>query len=472
MAISYGNEIVNSGSSVGKRGFRVYADYAVTQTETSWYVNVRLGVQQVTGGSMSWASGRLYWSISGGGISTGTIGGSAVSLSDNQSKLLTGYYKSTTYNRTTSAQSVSITCNLTGKHPSSWHGTSTVTLTFAIPARTSYRVSYNGNGATGGSTASQTKYYGYNLTVNSNGFTKTGYSFVRWNTAANGTGTNYAAGSAYSANAAVTLYAQWTKNQYTIVYNANGGSGTMANDVFYYDTDYTLKANAFTREDYLFLGWATSATGSVQYADKAAVRNLAASGTVNLYAVWRYRYSEPDLQNPSAYRTSSNVEDDAGTGAMVSVHVTPALYEASIGSSAYITTTVAAYYKLSTDSTYTQLGSAKTTSKVQTLSWQAADSTFSEEQQYDIMFVAQVVVSSKVKTSSNVSTFISTASFLVDMSPTDNSIGIFTSAPADDSVVLIGKGGDIVLELDDNAASGVDYELLEALRALGWITTT
>ena len=46
-----------------------------------------------------------------------------------------------------------------------------------------------------------------------NSFTRSGYSFVNWNTAANGSGASYTNGAAYSFAASTTLYAQWKKNK-------------------------------------------------------------------------------------------------------------------------------------------------------------------------------------------------------------------------------------------------------------------
>lgn len=91
----------------------------------------------------------------------------------------------------------------------------------SIPAAT-YAVTYNGNGADGGSTSNQTKTYNTSLTLRSNGFTRTGYTFTGWNTKANGTGTSYAAGASYTANAAVTLYAQWVRANIPVYVNVSG----------------------------------------------------------------------------------------------------------------------------------------------------------------------------------------------------------------------------------------------------------
>lgn len=90
----------------------------------------------------------------------------------------------------------------------SYTGNAALTL-YAVWQKVTYAVTYNGNGSTGGSTAAQTKEYGTALTLRNNGFTKTNYNFVKWNTKADGTGTSYAAGASYTGNAALTLYAIW-----------------------------------------------------------------------------------------------------------------------------------------------------------------------------------------------------------------------------------------------------------------------
>ena len=94
--------------------------------------------------------------------------------------------------------------------------------TVTVPPVMTYTVSYNGNGSTGGSTSSQTKVSGTALTLRQNGYTRTGYNFVRWNTKADGSGTNYSAGGTYTANAAVTLYAQWAKASIPVYANVGG----------------------------------------------------------------------------------------------------------------------------------------------------------------------------------------------------------------------------------------------------------
>lgn len=73
-------------------------------------------------------------------------------------------------------------------------------------------VSYNSNDGSG-SMDSQTFYPddGESVTIKANGFTRSGYSFVNWNTSRDGRGTSYNAGAKYSGNG-ISLYAQWKIN--------------------------------------------------------------------------------------------------------------------------------------------------------------------------------------------------------------------------------------------------------------------
>lgn len=87
---------------------------------------------------------------------------------------------------------------------------------------------------------------------------------------------------------AVTLYAKWVANQYSVEFSVNDGAGTMPSQAFVYDTAQTLETNKFTKEGYTFKGCSTTADGQVVYTDGASVYNLTSTnnGTVTLYAVW------------------------------------------------------------------------------------------------------------------------------------------------------------------------------------------
>ncbi|MBR6018296.1 MAG: InlB B-repeat-containing protein [Paludibacteraceae bacterium] len=85
------------------------------------------------------------------------------------------------------------------------------------------------------------------------------------------------------------LNSSYTYNYYKyITFNANGGSGSMAQQEI--ENSGTLTANSFTRANCVFTGWNTSADGSgTAYSDQAAITATASSkGPVTLYAQWTF----------------------------------------------------------------------------------------------------------------------------------------------------------------------------------------
>ena len=101
----------------------------------------------------------------------------------------------------------------------------------------------------------------------------------------------------------VTGTADISTFSYSVKFNANGGTGTMANESFTYGTAKALTANAFKRTGYTFHGWATSASGAKVYNDKQSVSNLTqtSGAVVNLYAVWKSAlYMVVDLSSGSS----------------------------------------------------------------------------------------------------------------------------------------------------------------------------
>ena len=86
-----------------------------------------------------------------------------------------------------------------------------------------------------------------------------------------GGGTSYADAASYPFTADVTLYAQWTAlPNHTVIFNNNGGTGAMANEVNNVATASTT--DTFTRAGFTFAGWNTVAGGGgTSYADGACV---------------------------------------------------------------------------------------------------------------------------------------------------------------------------------------------------------
>lgn len=90
-------------------------------------------------------------------------------------------------------------------------------------------------------------------------------------------------------NGRVTLTASAVPCNYTVLYDANGGDGSMPGQPAVYGEAFRLYSAAFTRKGYVFSGWNTAADGSgTAYADGDTVKNLTVEhkGTVVLYAVW------------------------------------------------------------------------------------------------------------------------------------------------------------------------------------------
>jgi hypothetical protein len=110
-----------------------------------------------------------------------------------------------------------------------------------------YAVTYDANGGSGtASPASQTKTNSFALTLATKGsMTKAYNTFSNWNTAANGTGTAYAEGASYTAEAAVTLYAQWTEVVYESA-GAIGGQAGYTSGVYYVHVFTKLGESTFT----------------------------------------------------------------------------------------------------------------------------------------------------------------------------------------------------------------------------------
>jgi uncharacterized repeat protein (TIGR02543 family) len=82
-------------------------------------------------------------------------------------------------------------------------------------------------------------------------------------------------------------------HSFTVAFNANGGTGSMAAQQAVYGSAATLTANTFTRTGYTFNGWAASASGTAVAANGAAISVLNnnndaqnPNGSVTLYALW------------------------------------------------------------------------------------------------------------------------------------------------------------------------------------------
>lgn len=157
-----------------------------------------------------------------------------------------------------------------------------------------YQVRFDLNGGSGTVNPISAE-YGKTYSLPSAAPARAGYTLSGWNTKADGKGTGYALDAQISNLTAedggsVTLYAVWKANTYSIRYYANDGtqSSVIQTDLNY-GTQYALRANSFTWKGRVFLGWAETADGAVQYTNSEKVQNLTAENgaVVKLYAQWR-----------------------------------------------------------------------------------------------------------------------------------------------------------------------------------------
>ena len=88
-------------------------------------------------------------------------------------------------------------------------------------------ISYNGNTSTSGSMSTQYVEYNKAANLTSNGFSKTGHTFSGWATTSDGA-VAYTNGQSVTATSNLSLYAKWTKNSYTLTWNLNGGTVSVA----------------------------------------------------------------------------------------------------------------------------------------------------------------------------------------------------------------------------------------------------
>lgn len=186
------------------------------------------------------------------------------------------------------------------------------------PKPTTYEVVFVANGGVG-SMPNQTIDVNAPTALSTNAFTREGYTFKGWSTTPDGA-VQYQDVEPVTdlapAGGTTTLYAVWEKVEqpnpqppvepqpvvYEIAYNANGGVGTMPNQVVKKGEDVVLAKNTFTKAGYQFKGWATSANGDVKYTDGQTVTDLvfpqARTVITTLYAVWEKLPEPPVTPNP------------------------------------------------------------------------------------------------------------------------------------------------------------------------------
>ena len=203
----------------------------------------------------------------------------------------------------------------------SWTANGTLTL-YAQWTAGQAGLTYDGNGATGGKTDPQNGVTDQKVNVRQNGFTRDGYTFVRWDTQADCRGKAVNPGDKWTLQGSGTLYACWTGNMQTLTYHGNGATGgnTAAQSGKTGD-ELTTNANGFTRDGYTFVRWDTAKDGSgTAYGEgKNGVGRYTMKPTGNdLYAIWQA--NPASIQYRDDYGATGSTPDTTGvTGQNVTI---------------------------------------------------------------------------------------------------------------------------------------------------------
>ncbi|WP_065436681.1 InlB B-repeat-containing protein [Bifidobacterium longum] len=203
----------------------------------------------------------------------------------------------------------------------SWTANGTLTL-YAQWTPGEAGLTYDGNGATGGKTDPQNGVTDQKVNVRQNGFTRDGYTFVRWDTQADCRGNAVNPGDKWTLQGSSTLYACWTGNMQPLTYHGNGATGgnTAAQSGKTGD-ELTTNANGFTRDGYTFVRWDTAKDGSgTAYGEgKNGVGRYTMKPTGNdLYAIWQA--NPASIQYRDDYGATGSTPDTTGvTGQNVTI---------------------------------------------------------------------------------------------------------------------------------------------------------
>lgn len=159
----------------------------------------------------------------------------------------------------------------------------------------------------------------------------------------------------------MVLLADFIPNSYTVKFNANGGTGSMAaKKLTYGDVNPVTVMNGLKRTNYLFKGWNTRADGSgIAITNSATLANLISSGALRnadgasttLYAVWAKDPNANTSDIPAGVKpvvSGTNKPSNNGGSSTPSKPVTsspssPSNAPAQTASSANVTVPVSSY---------------------------------------------------------------------------------------------------------------------------------
>ena len=121
-----------------------------------------------------------------------------------------------------------------------------------------YTITYHSNNG-GDTTVTEQSMAGTYVLKPANTFSYTGHTFNKWAVGST-SGTKYSAGATYTVSGNTAFYATWTTNNYTVTYNANGGTVSPTSETVAYGGHPTLPTP--TRANYTFDGWQVNGAGA------------------------------------------------------------------------------------------------------------------------------------------------------------------------------------------------------------------
>ena len=283
-----------------------------------------------------------------------------------------------------------------------WNTGANTTL-YAQWQTVSYTVTYDGNGNTTGSTPSSgTGSGGSTFTVsgNSGNLVKTGYTFAGWNTAANGGGTNYTAGSgSFTLSANTTLYAKWNANTYTVTYNGNGntsGSAPSSGSATYGSAFTASGVGSLVKTGFTFAGWNTASSGSDIDVPGGSAATWSIAANTTLYAKWVTASSSSNTGSTTTVNagaqtasTSTSVTSGGASNAPVTTLAAPLTTDQGMSSidTLMSTTTIDAGGVASTSTSITAGGAAAPTTTAPESAPVDPDDLESGDNQWALTFV-------------------------------------------------------------------------------------
>lgn len=154
---------------------------------------------------------------------------------------------------------------------------------FAYEIRTS-KVTYDLNGGSGNFTDDKNYRDGEAAVVKQGAPVKPHYTFGGWEY----NGKIYKSGDEITMTGDVLLTAVWNANRYAVRFDANGGEGSMGDQLFEYNVSQALSMNLFERAGYEFIGWGMTTANEIEFYDMQVVNNLTDENgaVVTLYAAW------------------------------------------------------------------------------------------------------------------------------------------------------------------------------------------